>query len=150
MFASLALNLAIAGLVIGAALKYGPRDGHRPPRVDMMTGPYTHALSHKDRREIGERLRREYRAELPSRKEFRAQFDEVVAALRAQPYDAGAVEGLFKQQLDIGLERQAIGQRLLLQRLADMTDAERVEFALRLEEGLKYKKSSRPDKAERP
>ncbi|MGH1354399.1 MAG: periplasmic heavy metal sensor [Thalassovita sp.] len=143
LFASLALNLAVAGLVIGAAVKYGPRDGHRPPRVDMMMGPYTHALSRKDRREIGEKLRREYRAERPSRQEMRAQFDRVLTALRAQPFDAGVVEQLFEHQLEAGMERQAIGQRLLMQRLIQMSDAERADFAERLEEGLKNRKPPR-------
>jgi uncharacterized membrane protein len=145
LFASLALNLAIAGAVIGAAVKYGPRDGHRPPRVDMM-GPYTHALSHKDRREIGAQLRREYRSERPSREEMRAQFAQVLAALRAQPFDPGALEQLFQRQLAVGMERQEIGQRLLLRHLAGMTDAERAEFAARLEDGLKNRKSPKPSK----
>jgi uncharacterized membrane protein len=150
LFASLALNLAVAGLVIGAAVNYGPRDGHRPPRVDMMMGPYTHALSPKDRRAIGEQLRHEYRAERPSRAEIRAQFDKVLVALRAQPFDAATVEKLLKHQLEVGLERQAIGQRLLLQRLADMSEAERIEFAQRLEDGLNKRKGPEPGKFDRP
>lgn len=145
LFASLALNLAVAGLVIGAAVKYGPRDGHRPPRVDMMMGPYTRALSHQERRDIGARLRHEYKAERPTRAQIRAQFDEVLVALRAQPFDAAAVEQLFKRQLEAGMERQALGQRLLLKHLTEMSDAERAEFATRLEEGLKNRKPPKPE-----
>lgn len=146
LFASLALNLAVAGLVIGAAVKYGPKDGPRPPRVDMMMGPYTHALSHKDRRAIGEQLRREYRAERPSRAQVRAQFEQVLSALRAQPFQPDALDALLQTQLEAGQERQAIGQRLLLQRLSAMSDAERAEFAERLEEGLNNRKPQKPPK----
>lgn len=145
LFVSLAFNLAVVGLVVGAALKYGPRDGHRPPRLDMMSGPYTSALSHKDRRQIGAELRREYRAERPSRQEIRTQFDQILQALRAQPYAPDRVEALMQVQLDAGIERQALGQRLLLQRLQAMTDAERAEFADRLEDGLKHRRSFKDD-----
>ncbi|WP_420568054.1 periplasmic heavy metal sensor [Thalassovita sp.] len=146
LFTSLALNLAVAGVVIGAAVKYGPRDGPRPPRVDMMMGPYTHALSHKDRRAIGEQLRREYRAERPSRAQVQAQFDQVLSALQAQPFDPEALGDLLQNQLAAGQERQAIGQRLLLQRLTAMSDAERAEFAERLEDGLRNRRHLGPSK----
>lgn len=136
LFVSLALNLAIAGTVVGAVLKYGPRDGHRPPRLDMVVGPYTHALNDADRRAIGRKLREEYKASRPSRETVRAQFDSVLAALRTTPYDGARVEAMLMRQMRAGTERQELGQRLLLERLGAMSDAERAEFADRLEEGL--------------
>ena len=145
MFVSLALNLAVAGAVIGALLKYGPRDGHHPPRLDAMMGPYTQALSHKDRRAIGEQMRHEYRSARPSREQLRAQFASVLEALRAQPFDPARVADLLAQQRDIGLKRQDLGQRLLLQRLETMSDAERSAFADRLEEGLRHRTFRKPD-----
>ena len=51
-FLSLALNLLVAGLVIGHMLGDGP--DRRVPRVDRMGGPMTFALSHEDRRAIGD------------------------------------------------------------------------------------------------
>lgn len=136
LFASLALNLAVAGLVIGAVLRFGPFDGPRPPRLDMVVGPYTHALSHEDKRAIGKALREEYRESRPSRDQIRAEFTTVLQALRATPYDGAKVEAILMGQMQAGVERQELGQRMLIQRLASMTDAERAAFADRLQEGL--------------
>ncbi|MBA83960.1 periplasmic heavy metal sensor [Thalassobius sp. S69A] len=141
LFTSLALNLAVAGLVIGAAVKYGPRDGGRdgrhPPRLERIVGPYTHALSHADKRAIGARLRAEYRDNRPSREQIRAEFSTVLQALRARPYDAQQVEAILMRQMQAGAERQELGQRLLIERLSAMSDAERAAYADRLEDGLK-------------
>lgn len=137
LFVSLALNLAVAGLVIGAALKFGPRgDDHRPPRLDQVVGPYTHALSARDRLAIGQKLREEYRISRPTHEQIRAEFASVLQALRAHPYDAAQVEAILMRQMQAGTERQELGQRLLIQRLSDMSDADRAAFADRLEDGL--------------
>lgn len=136
LFVSLALNLAVAGLVIGAVLRFGSFDGPRPPRLDMVVGPYTHALSHEDKRAIGRALREEYRGSRPSQEQIRADFATVLQALRSTPYDGAKVETILKGQMKAGTERQELGQRLLLERLSRMTDAERAAFADRLQEGL--------------
>lgn len=137
LFASLALNLAVAGLVIGAVLRFGPFDGPRPPRLDMVVGPYTHALSMRDKRAIGMALREEYRAARPSRAQMRAEFSRMLEALRSSPYDGARVAAILERQVQAGMERQALGQRLLLERLETMTLQDRAAFADRLEEGLK-------------
>ncbi|MDF1801946.1 periplasmic heavy metal sensor [Thalassovita sp.] len=147
LFASLAMNLAVAGVVVGAAVKYGPRDGHRPPRLDRVVGPYTQALSRQDRRAIGVRMREEYSRNRPSRTEIRAEFATVLRALRAQPYDPAQVEAILTRQLQVGSERQELGQRLLIERLTNMSDSERAVFADRLEEGLEHHHSRpRPER----
>ena len=51
---SLALNLAVAGLALGAFLKDGPRRGM--PR-DLSFGPFTEAFSADDRRALREAFR---------------------------------------------------------------------------------------------
>lgn len=146
LFTSLALNLAVAGVMIGAVVRFGPFDGGHPPRLDMVVGPYTHALSHQDRRAIGERLRDDYRAARPSREQVRAEFAEVLTALRAKPYDGDKVEAILMRQMKIGTERQERGQHLLIERLEQMSDTERAEFADRLEEGLNRHRSFKPDR----
>lgn len=138
LFVSLAMNLAVAGVVVGAAVKYGPREGHRPPRLDRVVGPYTQALSRQDRRAISARMREEYSRNRPSRAEVRAEFVTVLLALRAQPYDPAQVEAILTRQLLAGSERQELGQRLLIERLATMSDRDRALFADRLEEGLEH------------
>ncbi|WP_319826372.1 periplasmic heavy metal sensor [Thalassovita sp.] len=148
LFVSLALNVAVAGIVIGVAVKFGPPpDGHRPPRQDMIVGPYTHALSREDKIRIGKQLRKDYRDQAgPSRAARAAEFQEVLGALRATPYDGTKVEAILMRQLRAGAERQELGQRLLLDRLSRMTDAERATYADRLEEGLKRARAQRSDR----
>ena len=81
---SLALNLAVAGLVAGAWLSdHGPR---RDMPRDLSFGPFTEALSPQDRRA----LRREFLSRVPefraARQEARAEFDRLlVAAAGAAP-----------------------------------------------------------------
>ncbi|SEQ27638.1 periplasmic heavy metal sensor [Thalassovita taeanensis] len=139
LFASLALNLAVAGLVIGSVLTHGHPNGRRPPRMVEVAGPYTHALSRADRREIIYALRSEYREGRPSREQIRDEFNAVIAALRAVPYDPGRVAAIVERQMAVGMDRQELGQRLLLERLAAMNDAERAGFADRLAEALEHR-----------
>ncbi|EAQ01925.1 hypothetical protein OB2597_00870 [Pseudooceanicola batsensis HTCC2597] len=134
LFASLALNLLIAGIVVGHAVADPP--DRRVPRVDRIGGPLTFALDHEDRRAIGKALRREYREARPSRSEIAGQYRNAIAALRADPYDPEQLETVFENQLDAARERMEIGQRLLLERIAAMDPTERRAFADRLEEGV--------------
>ena len=134
LLASLALNLMVAGVVIGHALGDGP--GRKVPRVDRIGGPMTFALSHDDRRQIGEALRREYKDGRPSRAQIKAEYSDVITALRSDPYDRARLEAVFARQLSGATDRMAVGQRLLLERIATMTTAERQAFAERLEDGL--------------
>jgi len=136
---SLALNLLVVGLVVGHVI--GDKPDRRVPRVDRMGGPMTFALSHEDRREIGKALRQEYRESRPSRDAIRQQYQDVIAALRAEPFDKAALEAVFEAQLAGANQRVAIGQKVLMDRIETMSPEERAGFASRLEEGLK-----RPDR----
>jgi len=137
LFASLALNLAVAGLVAGFFVMHGDDRGRRgPPRVDRMGGPLTHALTREDRHAIGREIWQEYRKGRPSREAIRAEYAEVAAALRADPFDSARVAESLARQRDFALNRQELGNRLLLERLEAMTPAERAAFADRLEEGM--------------
>lgn len=149
LVASLALNLAILGAAIGFfAMNRGPDGRHGPPRVDRMGGPLTHALSHEDRRAIGRAIWKEYREGRPSRADQRAQYDAVIAALRAEPYAADVVERNLEDQLSLATERQRVGQRILLERLAAMSAEERTAFADRLQEGLDRRDHEREEHRE--
>ncbi|WP_407492773.1 periplasmic heavy metal sensor [Pseudooceanicola sp. MF1-13] len=150
---SLALNLLVLGLIAGHVIFDEP--DRRVPRVDRMGGPLTFALSHEDRREIGDALRREYRDARPSRAELQAQYQDVIAALRQDPYDRAAIEQAFADQLDGVTQRVAVGQKVLLDRIESMSADERSAFADRLEEGLKrpgrdFGRGDGPPKLPRP
>ncbi|WP_375690193.1 periplasmic heavy metal sensor [Pseudooceanicola sp. LIPI14-2-Ac024] len=137
LVASLALNLLVIVTVVSFAAFHGGPDGkHRPPRVDRTGGPLTGALSESDKREIGRAIWQSYREGRPSRADVQAEYQEVIRTLRTEPYDPSAVEASLQKQLDFAVERQAVGQQMLLDRLAAMTPEERAAFADRLEEGL--------------
>jgi uncharacterized membrane protein len=143
-FLSLALNLLVAGLVIGHMLGDGP--DRRVPRVDRMGGPMTFALSHEDRRAIGDALRKEYRENDRPRHSRDAQYRAFIAALRSDPYDAGRLADLLTDQREDAEERIALGHRLLLERISAMSAPDRAAFADRLEEGLNRRHDrDRPD-----
>lgn len=136
LFASLALNLLVVGLVAGAVLSEGRRDGgpdRRPALADLGFGPYVEALRPRDRMALARGLRRESGAFRDNRAEVRAQFQEILAALRADPYDPAALEALVTAQQSKLAERQALGRGLLLERLEAMEPAARAAYADRLE-----------------
>jgi len=144
LFVSLALNLAVAGLAAGAVLRHGSMKDHRPIRVDQIGGPYTSALSREDRRAIWRELRQMQGEGRPDRAQIRADFDTVVEALRADPFDPAEMRALMDRQFQAGIARQETGQSLLLARIEAMTPAERAAFADRLAERLDRPRDQRP------
>ena len=136
LIASLAVNLAVVGVVAGTSLKRMSGE-HRGPSVRALNlGAYTAALSTEDRRA----LRQAFRDELPSLREVRASQAEgqaaILSALRADPFDAAAVRDQLAAQQTRMAEGLALGQRLLMDRLEAMSAADRAAFADRLEERL--------------
>ena len=140
LFTSLALNLAVGGLALGAWLRHDRMAEQRPLRVDQIGGPYTGALTREDRRAIWLQMREMRGNGMPGRSEIRATYDAVVQVLRTEPFDAAALRSLVGQQFAAGIARQQIGQDLLLARIETMTAAERAAFADRLEEGLQRRR----------
>lgn len=137
LFVSLAFNLLVVGLVVGAILS-GPRDRDRSsgPR-DLGFGPFVSALPQEDQGALRISMRDEARQFRENRGRFREQFERIVTALRADPYDAQAVERLVSEQDDWISERQAIGKRLLLERIANMSTEQRSAYADALTKALK-------------
>lgn len=132
---SVALNLLVAGLVAGALL----RDGDPRARMvrDLDFGPFTEALSPKDR----EALRRDFLTRAPEmrdvRRQMRADLGAFLQILRSDPLDAEALAGVLANQRERLSRRVDLGQDLLLERLAGMTRDERLAFADRLERRLR-------------
>ena len=142
LVASLALNLAVAGLVTGALLGER-RDQRRPPAAEMARdlglGPYTRALETDDRRALGEAVRARVRAAggpRAIRAEIRQDFAQVLGAIRAEPFDADRVAALIAAQGARAEARRDLGAALLVERLAGMDAERRAAYADRLEAGL--------------
>jgi uncharacterized membrane protein len=150
LFTSLALNLAVAGLALGAWLRHDRMADQRPMRVDQIGGVYTGALSREDRRAIWRQMRETRADGVPGRAEMRAAYEAVVLALRAEPFDPGQVRAIVGQQFAAGIARQELGQSLLLARIEAMSPAERVAFADRLEAELARRRAPGAARAPAP
>lgn len=129
---SLALNLAVAGLAIGAAIRFGgPERGH-PPAPPLGALLYRE-LPREDRRALlADRLgSREDRA-------ARRQADaaEIDAALRAVPFEAARVEAFLAEQARRHSDIERSMREAWMQRIGGMSDAERAAYADRLAEAL--------------
>lgn len=136
---SLTANLLVVGLIGGAALRHAfDEGGHGPMAVrDLAFGPFTAALSRDDR----DALRRSFMTRAGELRDLRpagrAEFDRLLAALRAIPFDLEVVRGEMAGQRQRMAERLGLGQDLLVERIAAMSDAERTAFADRVAGALR-------------
>jgi len=129
---SLALNLAVVGVVVGSLLSGKMRDG--PPRsFDLGLGPVSRALEPQERRSIGRSLRQD-----GSLREFdlRGRVDGMVTALKAEPFDADALRALMDEQAAGMAGIQAKAQAATIEQIIAMTPERRRAFADQLVEEL--------------
>ncbi|MDM7933394.1 periplasmic heavy metal sensor [Tabrizicola sp.] len=134
---SVALNLAVAGMVAGAWLKDGPSRGM--PR-DLSFGPFSEALSLEDRRALRKSLIDRAPGFRETRQAAQAEFAALLDALRASPFDPGAVQSALAAIEARNAGRLELGRGLIEARIAQMSDADRLAFADRLEKGLRRTK----------
>jgi len=136
LIVSLAFNLLVLGLIGGALLSGGKWRHHHPPRLEA-GGPLTRALSNEDRRAIGRKMRKAYREDGEEVRASRHQaLDELVAAVEAVPFDPEAVRQRMADIRAMFRNRFELGQTLLIERLSEMSDAERAAYAERLRERM--------------
>ena len=132
---SLALNLAVVGMVAGAMLRDGP--GMRGAMVrDLGFGPFTEALSREDRRALRQALFERAPEIRQARQQRQEDLQALVAILRAEPFDAAALAAAMAEQEARMVGQLRLGQRVLQERIAAMTPEARRGFAERLEDGL--------------
>jgi uncharacterized membrane protein len=141
LIASLAVNLLVAGVVVGAYLSDdGPRkrnsEEQRAAR-GVMGEPFFRALPTKDRRAVMDAILAERDTVRDSRRQLRASVENVLAAIRADTFDRTAVAKLLGEQRNAAQTRQDLGERLLLDRLEQMSPAERAAYADALEKRLR-------------
>jgi uncharacterized membrane protein len=144
---SLVLNFLGLGVVAGVFLGQGGAPGGRAPD-NAGALPYLSALDAEDRAALRAAWRREGPGLSALRTQRRAETAAMVAALRAEPFDRAALEAALAAQTAALAERQALAQRLLVDRLAGMDAASRAAFADRLEAGMRRR--APPPDARRP
>lgn len=136
--ASLALNLLVVGLAIGAALRFGgPEGARRPPPV--LGATMYRELPREDRRAVREAMRDTPQDRGPDRK---ATTREVAQLLRATPFDAAALETLLQEHAVRRSDWQSLANAALLEQLGQMSEAERAAYADRIEDSLSRKRNT--------
>jgi uncharacterized membrane protein len=139
---SLALNLLVAGLVVGASLRHHDRDDGRMreraevPR-DFVRSPLLSALAAEDRRAVGRELMGAEGSIRENRADLRARFERLLVALRAEPFDRTAVEAILDEQRAVGARRLERAEDAVLDRLSAMSPEARAAYADRLDRSLR-------------
>jgi uncharacterized membrane protein len=129
---SLALNLAVAGIVGGTLLS--GRIGEGPPRsFDLGVGPVANALERDERRAIGRELRRN---RVLRDLDPRGRAAEMLVVLQAEPFDREALRAIFAEQSNDLIRVQARAQDALLETIAAMTPERRAAFAAAVAEEM--------------
>lgn len=136
---SLALNLLVIGIVGGAMFARSKWQGYHSPGVELAGGPLTHALDRADRRAIWREMRKVHRDDRAAQADRIADFEGLIADLKATPFEAEAVRTRLAQHRGMLNDRLELGQTLLLQRITQMDASERASYADRLRETLKHR-----------
>lgn len=129
LIVSLACNLAVAGLVIGVAIKF--RDG--PPRAfDLSIGPLARALDREDRKWMMAELATAYELRPRSDADREAEALALAEVMRREPFDAAAFATAVTTMAGRAEDLQRAAQDVLVARIASMTPEERRALADRL------------------
>lgn len=134
---SVALNLAVAGMIAGAWIKHGHSRGM--PR-DLSFGPFSEAFSPDDRIALRRALldrASDFRA---STKAAKTEFETLLAALRASPFDPVVLQSALAAVEARTAGRLELGRVLIENRIIEMSEADRLAFAERLDAGLRRKR----------
>lgn len=123
LIGSLGLNLALAGLIVGAIVKGPPG----PPPGGLWF--YGRTLPEPYRDDLGRALRANRGDWFGPRDALRAQREAFAAALTADPYDPAALAAILAHEPAIFDQLAARGASLLLDQIARMTPAERAAYA---------------------
>lgn len=134
---SLAVNLLILGLVVGALVAVGPgRSGNDDPRLRALgLGPFAIALPREDRQAVTDRIDRD--ALRSERRALGESLGQLRAALLADPFDRAAAEAALARSRGAAEAAQGQGHRALLDHIETMSADERAELVERLGRALR-------------
>ncbi len=132
--ASLAANLAVAGLAVGAALRWkdGGHPDHRPPSVGTMI---FRDLDRDTRRDLRRRVESEHGSYVARRQ---AEGEAVIAALMAEPFDSRVLADLLRRQAETRHTFYLTVQNAWVARIEAMQPSERKSYAQKLQSMLHH------------
>lgn len=147
---SLALNLAVAGMVLGAVLRQDDkgravRSNDKSPVVaqgehfdglrnrDMGFMPFIDAVDQEHRRDLAVEFMRSAGDRKEARERLRTYFEAVVETLRTEPFNEASFANLVSEHQRELAAQQEVGMQVLARHIAEMSDEERAAYAERLE-----------------
>jgi len=128
---SLALNVAVVGVVVGFGMREGGQ-GMSPRGFEFAVGPIGRALEQEDRRAIGEALRSNPALRRGGRGLARESADALVAVLQTTPFDPDAFSVVIQDATARASLVQNAARDALVAQVSLMTDAERAALAERI------------------
>ncbi|MDP5215657.1 periplasmic heavy metal sensor [Ruegeria sp. 2205SS24-7] len=134
---SLALNLAVAGLAVGAMLRFGG-DDHKRPMPKTVGSTLYRALPDEDRKALRTQTRDIHKARRGAKE---GDLKAVIAVLDAEPFDPQALRDVIGKQAKA---RNAVFmemQTAWIEQVLTMDDVERQAYADRLEELAQRKRN---------
>ena len=132
---SLALNLLVVGIVVGAFARSGDR--HSGPARSLIGEPFVRALDRDDRRAFLREMAGNRDSLRANRTDLRARLEALLTTIAADEFDRDAVAMILAEQRQLAVRRQDIGETLLLDRLETMSAGERRAYAERLEQAFR-------------
>lgn len=130
---SVALNLAVAGLIGGMALHGGPGGRGDVMVRDFGFGPFEDALQPQDRAALRETVRARMGDIRAARQQMQRDGLAILAALRAEPFDPAALTAALKTQSQNISNRLTFGSDVMRDFVLGLTPEARTAFADRLE-----------------
>lgn len=147
--ASLALNVAVAGIFFGAWIRHSQPE--RPPHAvarDFGFGPFSDALTKSQRRALARDFTQKNGSPKQMRAEISQEFAAILAALKTTPFDAMALNAAMARQHNSFTRRLEQGKAAMQDMILSMSDDERAAFAEKLALSLAQaeQKAPRPPK----
>ncbi|KAG1713620.1 hypothetical protein GQR58_002087 [Nymphon striatum] len=142
---SLALNLAVVGVVAGVVFGGGPKD--RLQRFDLSASPLARAMEGERRQAVREALRDSGAFRPADRSRMREDMNALLGTLRDAQFDEDAFREVLMRQRERLQAGQVIAVNAVADQIADMSAQERAAFADRLEEQLRRGPPNRGDRS---
>lgn len=137
---SLALNLGIAGLLVGTALR-GPEARRGAVETPEGVAMLARAMPHNHQRQLRDTFRNQRDRLESDRRELKNLRENFIEALRAEPFDIAAVKNAFVAQRQILDQVTAAGHSLVISQIEKMTPQERKLYIRRLIAGSRPRDS---------
>jgi len=131
LIVSVAVNLGIAGVIGGAALR-APENQRNNLEAPEGIAMLARAMPAAHQRELREQLRARRGDLRPDQEELRHLRDRFILALRAEPFDIEAVNHVFADQRSMLSNLTATGHDSVIEQIGKMSPRDRERYIRRL------------------